>query len=212
MEPRSPRFRYGRPISRPYAFVSYSHRNVRWTKSLVASLARAGIPYWFDTKIRPSEVWRDELLEAIDGAACVVVAVTPEAADSEWVQREVAYALDRAKPVIPVTRDETVLEQLAHLQHVTMTSAGRLPRALLTALYDYCGPSTIRVYTNEELGITAAAAPIPAASPPRATGGEVLSSRRSPGFSGLRFDLLRQQQHLKAVLVDADVGNTRPVV
>jgi hypothetical protein len=138
--------------------VSYSHRNVRWTRNLVAAFEDAGIPYWFDTKIRPSRVWRDELLEAIDGAACVVVVVTPDAADSEWVQREVTYALDRAKPVIPITRDETVLDQLAHIQHVAVTSTGRLPDALLGTLYECCGSSTIRVYTNEQVGITFAAA------------------------------------------------------
>jgi hypothetical protein len=70
----------------------------------------------------------------------------------------VAYALDRAKPVIPVAPDDTVLDQLSHIQHVTVTSARQLPGALLTALYEYCGPSTVRVYTNEELGITAVAA------------------------------------------------------
>jgi hypothetical protein len=149
---------YRREIARPYAFISYSRRNVRSARSLAGAFATAGIPCWFDAKIRPSEVWHDELFAAVEGAACVVVIVTRQAADSEWVRTEVAYALEHDKPVIPIHRDETILDQLQHIQHVTITNVKRLPGALLTALYEYCGPSTVRVYTNEERGITDTAA------------------------------------------------------
>ena len=156
----SPDNDYRREIARPYAFISYSRRNVRSARSLVGAFAYRRIPCWFDAKIRPSEVWHDELLAAVEGAACVVVIVTRQAADSEWVRTEVAYALEHDKPVIPIhrERDHPRPAELQHIQHVTITNVKRLPGPLLTALYEYCGPSTVRVYTNEERGITDTAA------------------------------------------------------
>ena len=98
-------------------FISYSHAaDDLLAPRLQAGLQRFAKPWW---KRRALRVFRDEaslaanphlwssITDALDRSAWFVLLLSPEAADSVWVNREVEYWLEHKDPnrVIPVVTD-----------------------------------------------------------------------------------------------------------
>ena len=80
-------------LSERAAFLSYSHRNRRVAARLERELEARDVHVFRDaTSLRAGEDWRAALERAARGADCVVVLVSPAAAASDWVRREVGWA------------------------------------------------------------------------------------------------------------------------
>ncbi len=74
-------------------FLSYAHRNRRVATRLERELAARNIHLWRDeTSLRAGEAWQAALARAARSSDCVLVLVSPAAAKSEWVRREVEWA------------------------------------------------------------------------------------------------------------------------
>lgn len=76
-----------------YVFLSYSHKDEAMMREIKAELTDEGITVWSDDELEwgtPS--WERDVLDAIRGAAAMVVLLSPNANDSVWVARELSMA------------------------------------------------------------------------------------------------------------------------
>lgn len=84
-------------------FISYSSKDTEFTNRLVADLEQADHSVWQDqSTLRGGQDWLAEIDRAIHNCAIVILVLSPNAIESQWVQREIAQALNLQKPVIPV--------------------------------------------------------------------------------------------------------------
>jgi hypothetical protein len=85
-----------------HAFISYSKQNKDYARRLADYLLDHGFDIWIDDRIDYGENWLDTMFQAVVECAAFVVVMTPEARQSRWVQREVAWADEREKKFFPV--------------------------------------------------------------------------------------------------------------
>lgn len=75
-------------------FISYSRHDREFVSRLVRDLEHAGLTVFFDQRIVPGESWVQALSKAIESARYVLVALSPEALDSEWIRQETMIGLE----------------------------------------------------------------------------------------------------------------------
>ena len=85
-------------------FISYSRRDDVVTRRIVAFLRKQGLKVWVDNeKLTPgTPIWEAEIEKAIKAASAIVVMLSPDSKDSEWVRREITLADHYRKRVFPV--------------------------------------------------------------------------------------------------------------
>ena len=146
-----------------YFFMSYSRENVSLQRRVIAGLRERGVKAWVDIEnlIPGSPAWEREIERAIRGAAGVIVLLSPEANNSEWVRREISFAEQNEKRIFPVLihgdEDDSIplrlsnhqrvdlrrnfnggLDELAHAlrEHLDETATYRLPKTTKRASFD----------------------------------------------------------------------------
>lgn len=112
----------------PDVFVSYAREDLTFVRELEARLAPGEVRLWFDVDgLFAGERFWDEIRKAIDAAAAVVFVITPESIVSAYCQRELEYAADRQKRIVPVLRrdvpDGSTPKEIAGLQWVFLKDA-----------------------------------------------------------------------------------------
>jgi hypothetical protein len=95
-----------------HVFLSYAREDQAIATVLRNRLDRHGLVVWSDHSLRPGIDWVDTISQALDQAAAVVVVVTPNSVNSEWVTREWSAALRSSKRVIPVLASGAGYEDL----------------------------------------------------------------------------------------------------
>jgi len=92
-----------------HVFISYTRRDAEhFTVELADNLRELGFPVWIDTKLEPgTPVWVHEIEKAIQQAGVCIVILSPAIHDSEWVPKEVHFAQQFRKPIIPIKYLET---------------------------------------------------------------------------------------------------------
>ena len=88
----------------PYIFISYARADRRYARRLRRRLRFKGIRVWMDSQLRAGDVWRAELRRRVAKSAGLIVVVTPEANNSEWVREEIRCAEAARRPVIPILK------------------------------------------------------------------------------------------------------------
>ncbi len=102
-------------------FLSYAPQDHEWARKLASSLKRKGFEVWdaaFD--ISPGKNWHLEIGKALEDAQAMIVLVSPAAAESDELAREIDYALgterfrNRLIPVIvkPTKKLPWILDRL----------------------------------------------------------------------------------------------------
>jgi serine/threonine protein kinase len=111
----TPSLEIGKPAG--HIFVSYSRRDSEYVEKLVADIESRDLPVWMDRNdIDFGTIWLNEVEDAISESFAVIVVMTPEARNSEWVQREVLLALNLKKPIFPLLLQDTMFLSLVNLQ------------------------------------------------------------------------------------------------
>ncbi|MEJ2132488.1 MAG: TIR domain-containing protein, partial [Gammaproteobacteria bacterium] len=95
--------------SEPYIFICYSHREDDVVYDELRWLQEAGVNVWYDEGISGGTIWRAELAERIEKARLVLFFASPASAKSEHCNRELNYALECNRPILPVYLEETEL-------------------------------------------------------------------------------------------------------
>ena len=87
-----------------HVFVSYSRQDRAIVDSIVNQLEEAGLDIWIDREdIQPGRQWRMQIVKAIDTADSFVIHLSPHAAQSVNVRKELDLAEDAPDPfVLPV--------------------------------------------------------------------------------------------------------------
>jgi hypothetical protein len=75
-------------------FLSHASADRRFAERVMTSLRAHGIKVWYSkANLRGAQTWHDEIGKALRRCDWLVVLLTPAATDSEWVKREVTFAL-----------------------------------------------------------------------------------------------------------------------
>ena len=91
-------------VDRRHIFISHSHEDgVHFARELADWLENNGFSAWLDDKIIPGRTYDSTIEEAIRTSSVVVVVITNdiERPDS-FVRKEIQYAADCHKPIVPV--------------------------------------------------------------------------------------------------------------
>ena len=88
----------------PYFFISYSREDTAKQKRVIRELRERGIHLWVDIEnLTPgTPTWEREIEKAIRGATGIVVLLSPESNNSEWVRREISFGEQHRKRIFPV--------------------------------------------------------------------------------------------------------------
>jgi tetratricopeptide (TPR) repeat protein len=96
--------------SDPYLFVSYSHQDAEEVFPEIERLDRRGFRIWYDEGIDPATIWTNEIYKALENASLVLAFLSPRAALSEYVRKEIHMAIvTLKKPVVVIDLAETAL-------------------------------------------------------------------------------------------------------
>ena len=75
-------------------FISHAHTDAALVARITEALERSGLEVWdADREILPGDNWAGEVARALEESQAMVVLLTPDAATSPWVKREIEYAL-----------------------------------------------------------------------------------------------------------------------
>ena len=104
-------------------FVSYKHEDLDFAENVINRVEKAGFSTWTDDKLHAGEDWRAMIDIAIRNAFALIVIMTPEAKDSEYVTYEWAFAWGVGVKVIPLMLRPTQLHpRLEALQYLDFTN------------------------------------------------------------------------------------------
>ncbi|MBE2182018.1 MAG: toll/interleukin-1 receptor domain-containing protein [Anaerolineae bacterium] len=84
-------------------FMSYAHRDGSTMRRIVAKLCDAGLQVWTDESLEPgTPSWVKAIEDAIQSSVVVVVALTPNAMNSNFANKEILTAQDFGTPIVPL--------------------------------------------------------------------------------------------------------------
>lgn len=93
----------------PFVFVSYSHTDRLQVYPIIDYLNKTGTNIWYDEGIPVSEDWKKSIVENLERCSAFLVFITPHIIDSEYVRKEISFALKKHKPFFSVYLKETEL-------------------------------------------------------------------------------------------------------
>jgi TolB-like protein/Flp pilus assembly protein TadD len=105
-------------------FISYSREDKDRVLDLAAKLRAAGVNVWIDQSgIDGATMWGEEIVNALEGAKVLLLAITPAAARSHNVAKEVVLVSERKGHILPVHLEPTTIPAslkypLAGIQHI----------------------------------------------------------------------------------------------
>jgi TIR domain-containing protein len=123
--------------SAPYIFISHSSRDKEFAHWLDSVLRKANFQTWFDVDSIPQgSTWAREIEHGVEGCGALVVVMSDNARESEWVERETLLAMSLRKPVFIALIDETRLPiYLINRQHTDFrTRREAAAKRLVTAM------------------------------------------------------------------------------
>ena len=84
-------------------FLSYSRKDIDFARKLAGDLEKAGYDVWWDiTDLRGGDDWVRTIPAAIADSKYMIVVLTPNSIESEWVRKEYTQALNLRKKIIPI--------------------------------------------------------------------------------------------------------------
>jgi hypothetical protein len=199
-----------------HLFLSYSRKDAAIMQRLRGSLIAEGLPVWTDEDLKPgTPSWKSTIEAAIEEAGGMVVILSPDAKQSEWVERELDYAKTCGVQIFPVLArgDErsAVPFELINAQWVDMR-ADDIPitQKLIPALYAHLGVERGEqqtpppaVETPPQNGLPTAPVELPPSPAPPAD--HKAGKQRTPAASGKRQRSPRQQTQAKPAVDDQSI-------
>jgi hypothetical protein len=153
-------------------FLSHSHADKAWAEAICHKLESNAIRCWVAPRdIRPSEDWAEAIINAMDGAAVLLLVFSSNSNQSPQVRREVERAVNKGLTVLPFRIEDVPLskslEYFISTQHWLDAIDGR-SAPHLDHLYDCVAQILGRDVPSPPvtLPVAASAAASPAAASP----------------------------------------------
>ncbi len=91
-------------MNTPYYFMSYSREDTVKQRRIIRELRERGVEIWVDVEnLTPgTPTWEREIERAIREAMGIIVLLSPESNNSEWVRREISFGEQHRKRIFPV--------------------------------------------------------------------------------------------------------------
>lgn len=107
-------------------FVSYSRKDKKKVLPIVNQLQKdLGITFWIDQRgVQSGSKFPKAIMNAINGAEIVLVMLSSNSLESDWVEREVIYAAEQGKRIVPIALGSNVMNgnwfsfQFPHINYV----------------------------------------------------------------------------------------------
>ncbi len=112
--------------SKPYIFISYSHRNTPEVLTIIRRLIDDGYRVWYDEGITPGNEWDDDIATHVDACGCMLAMISSEYLESENCKDELDYARDLDKPRL-----------LIYLEEVSLPGGMRMRLGRLQAIFKF---------------------------------------------------------------------------
>ncbi|MFX0026429.1 MAG: tetratricopeptide repeat protein [Candidatus Hermodarchaeota archaeon] len=93
----------------PFVFVSYTHADKLEVYPIIDYLNKMGINIWYDEGIPISENWKKSIAVNLERCKIFLVFISHHIIDSEYVRKEISFAIKRHKPFFAVYLKETKL-------------------------------------------------------------------------------------------------------
>lgn len=110
--------------SKPYIFVSYSHRDTKLVMRIMDYLQKAGYRVWFDGGIEAGSEWPEYIASHLSKCECFLSFISETFVESQNCRRELNFALDLKKPVLNV-----------YIEEVELTAGMRMQLGLSQAMF-----------------------------------------------------------------------------
>jgi tricorn protease-like protein len=130
--------------------MSYSRDDVSSQRRIIGELRQRGLNVWVDTEnlIPGSPAWEREIERAIRSASGIIVLLSPDSNNSEWVRREISFAEQNQKRIFPVLirgdEDDSIPLRLSSHQRVDLRRYFKDGiDHLETALRDHIGATAV---------------------------------------------------------------------
>ena len=98
-------------------FLSHSSQDRAFVEKLVGVLRRHGVPVWYSgTNIVGAQQWHDEIGAALQRCDWLVLVLSPSAAESIWVKRELLYALQQERfngRIVPLLHEPCAYDRIS---------------------------------------------------------------------------------------------------
>jgi len=110
-------------------FISHSSTDSDFAELLQYKLKENGFDSWLDTdELKIGQDWRVEIDNGIQGSLGVIIILSPEASQSEYVTYEWAYASGLGKAILPILLRKTQIHpKLEILQYLDFTNIRARP-------------------------------------------------------------------------------------
>lgn len=111
--------------SSEYIFISYSRKDASAMQKISRFLAENGIRCWNDENINAgTKSWHLDLEKAISESKGMILLLSPDAKESEWVYEELRVAQTRDKPIFPLLLSGSLADSTLFgtygIQHIDM--------------------------------------------------------------------------------------------
>jgi hypothetical protein len=110
-----------------YVFISYSHKDKEYARKLATELERQHIEYWMDDRINYGSKWPRVIQEKLEGCQAVIIILSTNAYNSDWVQNEIAFAQQEQKMIFPVLLEGKGWVSLASAQYADVRNGAMPP-------------------------------------------------------------------------------------
>ena len=113
----------------PYIFISYAHKDSDRVQPIIEGLQTRGFRVWYDAGIRAGDGWVCTLTEKIEGCCCFLPFLSKAFVCSKNCAREVFYAVETNKLILPVQIEDVELphDMKFQMSSVQFMFANRYP-------------------------------------------------------------------------------------
>src|SRR5512147_2158231 len=138
-------------------FVSYSRKDMDFARKLAGDLEKAGYDVWWDlTDLRGGDDWVRKIPAAIEESQFVLVVLSPNSTESEWVEKEYTQALSLRKKIIPIMLAPSSIPFALNTINYTNFSVGEYEdnfKSLLSALGFTGEPPAVTPFQNVKFSL-----------------------------------------------------------
>jgi len=100
----------------PYIFVSYAHANAGRVYPIIKQLHEMGYRLWYDEGIEVGDEWPEVICSQLLKAACMLLFLSPHAAASKWVKKEINVATMNDIKIVGAFLTKTIMPPAVYYQ------------------------------------------------------------------------------------------------